>query len=105
MKTNRARMISTTSPAVMLSLSLAHERGGAPDLEHVHMGSGLDDFVVVVGAGGPDLAPQLHASLALGVGDPLDDDRGLPHERGGARPDLPAGALVRARDGTQRGEQ
>src|SRR3954454_24067215 len=80
MKTNRARMIKTIRPAVMRSLSFAHERGRAPDLEDVDARPGLDDLVVVVGARGPDLAVELHAADALGVGDPLDHHRGLPDQ-------------------------
>src|SRR3954468_3017942 len=88
MNTNRARTIKTIRPAVMRSLSFAHERGRAPDLEDVHARPRLDDLVVIVGARGPDLAAQLHAADALGVGDALDDRRRLTHERGGARADL-----------------
>src|SRR3954469_4062694 len=105
MNTNRTRMIKTIRPAVMYSLSFAHERGRAPDLEDVHAGPRLDDLVVVVGARGPDLAVELHTADALGVGDALDDHRGLPDQRGGAGSYLAARALVLAGDRPQRGER
>src|SRR3954470_13843349 len=104
MKTNRARMIRTIRPAVMRSLSFAHERGRAPDLEHLDAGSRLDDLVVVVGARRPDLAVELHAAHALGVGDALDDHRRLADQRRRTRPDG-ARALVGTCDRPQRGQQ
>src|SRR3954467_6190635 len=69
MNTNSARTIRTIKPAVMRSPLLADERRGAPYLENVDPGAGLDDLVVVEGPGGPDLAVELHAADALVVGD------------------------------------
>ena len=57
------------------------------------------------GARGPDLAVELHAADALGVGDALDDRRGLPDQRRRARLQRLPRALVRAGDRAQRGEQ
>src|SRR4051794_25895385 len=105
MNTNSARTIRTIKPAVMRSPLLADERRGAPYLENVDPGAGLDDLVVVEGPGGPDLAVELHAADALVVGDPLDDHRGLPDQGRGVHPDLALGALVIARDRAQRGQQ
>src|SRR4051794_6017916 len=105
MNTNRARTIRAIRPAVMDSLSFAHERGRAPDLEDVHARPRLDDLVVVVGPRGPDLAVELHAADALGVGDALDDHRALPDQCGGAGSYLAARALVLAGDRPQRGER
>src|SRR3954463_8528371 len=98
MNTNSARTIRTIKPAVMRSPSLADERRGAPDLEHVDLRPGFDDLVVIVGPGGPDLAVELHAADTFGVGDALDDRRGLPHQRRGVHPDLALAALMVARD-------
>src|SRR3712207_637363 len=79
--------------------SFADERGGAPDLHHVHAPAGLDDRVLVVGARGPDLAVQPHAAGA--VADGLDDGGRAPHERRRVRPQLGGGARVATGDGTQ----
>src|SRR3954447_26332390 len=105
MNTNRARTIKAIRPAVMDSLSFAHERGCAPDLEDVHARPRLDDLVVVVRAGGPDLAVELDAADALGVGDALGHHRCLAYECRRAGPHLPARALMLARDRPQHGEQ
>src|ERR1700709_2583625 len=98
MNTNSARTIRATMPAVMLAPSFADERGGAPDLQHLDARAGLYDVVIVIGAGGPDLAPQLHTADALGVRDALDDQGVLAHERRGAGADAALAALVLARD-------
>src|SRR4051795_13749161 len=82
--THSARTIRAIKRAVMRSPSLADERRGAPDLEHVDLRPGFDDFVVVVGPSGPDLAVELHTPDAFEVGDALDDHRALAHERRGA---------------------
>src|SRR3954453_18690667 len=105
MNTNRARTIRAIRPAVIRTPSLAPERCRAPDLEHVHPRARLDDFVVVVGARGPDLDVQPDATDALGVGDALDDGRGLAHQGRGARPQLALRALMLAGDRAQRREQ
>src|SRR4051812_22659531 len=105
MNTNSARMISAIRPAVMRSPSFADERGGAPDLEHVDAFAGLDDFVVIVGPRGPDLAVQLHTADALSVRDALHDGRRLPHERRGTGSCPTAAALMAGGDRAQRGEQ
>src|SRR3954470_2886820 len=105
MNTNSARTIRTIKPAVMRSPSLADERRGAPDLEHVDLRPGLDDFVVVVGPSGPDLAVELHTPDVLEVGDALDDRRALAHERRGPHLQHALAAGVIARDRAQRGKQ
>src|ERR1700750_3129979 len=102
MNTNRARTIRTIRPAVMRSPSFAHERGRAPDLEHLHARPRLERLVLVVGPGGPDLPAQAHAADPLGVGEALHDDRPLPDEGGGARLELAPRALVLAGDRPQR---
>src|SRR3954452_13258964 len=98
MNTNRARTIRMIRPAVMRSPSFAHERCRAPDLEHLHARPRLEHLVLVVRACGPDLAVQAHAADPFGVGDALDDDRALAHQRGRARLELAPGALVLAGD-------
>src|SRR6201999_693545 len=92
MNTNRARTIRTIRPAVMRSPSFAHERCRAPYLEHLHARPRLERLVLVVRAGGPDLAVQAHAADPLGIGDALNDDGMLPHQRGGARLERAPGA-------------
>src|SRR3954447_12830413 len=67
-------------------------------------GARLDDFIVVVGAGGPDLAVELDAPDALGVGDPLDDRRRLADQLRRARGHDPA-ALRCTGERAQGGEQ
>src|SRR5262245_33306213 len=107
MKTNSARTIRATRPAVMVTStpSIAHERRGAPDLEHLYTGARLKGLVVVVRARRPDLAVQPDAADALGVGDPLHHGGVTADQRGRAGLDLAAGALVLARDGAQRGQR
>src|SRR3954454_6320419 len=105
MNTNSARTIRTIKPAVIRSPSLGHERGGAPDLEHVDPRPRLDDFVVVIGPGGPDLAVELDAADPFGVGDALDDHGGLADERGGVHPDPALAALLLTRDRAQGHQQ
>src|SRR3954453_7019489 len=90
--TMNKKIANTTSairPAVIRPPLLAHERRCAPDLEHVHTGARLDHFVVVVRARRPDLAVELHTADTLGVGDALDDGRGLPYQRRGPHLDAP----------------
>src|SRR5436305_12942598 len=94
MNTNSARTTRITMAAVMRSPSFAHERGRAPDLEHLHARPRLERLVLVVRAGGPDLAVEAHAADPLGVGDALDDGGVLPHQGRGARLQRAAGALV-----------
>src|SRR5215212_772706 len=100
MNRNTARTISATRPASMASsfLLLGDERRGALDLDDVYACAGLEDLVVVVGAGGPPLALELDAAGVLEVGDPLDDG-GLPAvQRGGAGAQLAGHPAVRAGD-------
>src|SRR4051812_31087757 len=97
------KIASTTSaikPAVIRPPLLAHERRCAPDLEHVHTGARLDHFVVIEGSRRPDLAVELPAAAALGVGDAPDDGRRLPAQRRGPHLDAPP-TLVGARHGPQ----
>ena len=53
---------SARLPSGYLPHGLGHERGGAPDLDDVDAGAGLDGRVLVVGARGPDLAVELDAT-------------------------------------------
>src|SRR4051794_39282724 len=88
MRTDRMSVMSTTnaiakrtiSPAVIgTSSSFCDERGRAVDLHDVHALSGLVDIVLVVGPGGPHLAPDLDLAT-VGI-DALDHQSGLPHKR------------------------
>src|SRR5437764_641359 len=87
--TNTANTTSTRrtiTPAVTGIPLFAHEGGCAPDLDHRHAGARVDHLVVVIGARGPHLSADLHATRALDVGDALDHGGGLPDQGGGAGP-------------------
>src|SRR3712207_3072527 len=104
MNRNTARTICAMTPASLASSLLAHERRGAPDLDHLDPRPRLDDLVLVVGAGGPGLPLQPHAAAVLAVDDALGHRRGAPDQRRRPRAQLRRLAAVRAGDGSQ-GEQ
>src|SRR5947207_14752712 len=73
--TKIAKSTSTTatiSAAMVPPWSVRHERGGAPDLYDLDALPGLDDLVVVVRSGRPDLALEPDRAGVLVVGDALE---------------------------------
>src|SRR5919199_4003550 len=93
MRIERASVTSTTNaiakrtirPAVIgTTSSFGDQRRGAVDPQDIYARARLEHLPVVVGAGGPDLASDLHLPV-VGV-HALDDHRPLPDERGAARP-------------------
>src|SRR3954470_6163249 len=104
MITTKAIASRTIRPAVIgTSSSFGDERGRAVDLQDIDALSRLEDVVVVVGPGGPHLAPDLDLSL-LGI-DPLDHQCGLPDEGGSAGPQLRRRPQVAARNRPQKRER
>src|ERR1700739_3734915 len=68
--------------------SLVHdERRCAPDLDDLDALSHVDHLILVVAASSPHLTVDLHAPAALLVGDPLEHERALTHQRRRTRPD------------------
>src|SRR6187551_1774921 len=89
--TTRAITPSTISVAIGLqSLSFRHECRGAVDLHDLDARARLEGVVLVVGAGSPHVAADLHlAAVAVHA---LDDRRRPAHQGGRARPE-PRGGL------------
>src|SRR5215216_3210344 len=85
---NRTARRTIPSAVIPSTSSFGDERGCALDLQDFDAVARADDLVVV-GAGAPDLAADLHAASV--TVDLLQDGRAAAHERGGA------GAHVRRR--------
>src|ERR1019366_9787476 len=92
----------TTINATTWDSSLWHdERRGAPDLNDLDLLAGGDHLFLVKRACGPHLAADLHRPDTFAVCDPLDDERRLTDQRGGASAQRRRGLAVTDRDRTQ----
>src|SRR4051794_20055804 len=103
----RATVISTTAATTMSTIKLAkgvlflfvYQRRGALDLHDLDPGAGLEGVVLVVGAGGPDLAVQLHrAAVAV---DAVDHHGRRPDQRRRSGAQLRRHVQVAPRDRSQ----
>src|ERR1039457_3857340 len=93
---------ATTIKATTWVSSLWHdERRGAPDLNDLDLLAGGDHLFLVKRARGPHLAADLHRPDTFAVCDPLDDERRLTDQRGGAGAQRRRGLAVTDRDRTQ----
>src|SRR3954451_5078973 len=97
--TSTPRAIRTMAPAVKcVTSSFGDQRRGALDLHHLDARARLDHVVLIVGAGAPHLAADLHTAAVLVH--LVERDRPSAHERRGAGADPRRRVHVAAGDGT-----
>src|SRR3954452_1235339 len=102
--TMSAKMTTTAAmirPATGTPL-FGNQRRGALDLHDVHLPADLDDLVLVIGPGGPDLV--LEPDRAAVAGDRLEHLGPLADQRGGAGAQLSGHRHVAPGDRPQEGE-